>query len=91
MAERSATAEKPPEQSGSAGHVEKNFSALVQAVLATRAADETRPVLIMAEDEGRFGLMHTLRRCWAPKPLRPVVARHMVRESLSIFAAVCPQ
>jgi len=59
-------------------------------VLETRAADDTRPVLIMAEDEGRFGLMNTLRRCWAPQPLRPVVARQMVRESLSVFAAVCP-
>jgi hypothetical protein len=45
----------------------------------------------MAEDEGRFGLMNTLRRCWAPKPLRPIVARQMVRESLYVFAAVCPQ
>jgi len=91
VAERSATAEKPPEQSGSAGHVEKNFSALVQAVLATRAADETRPVLIMAEDEGRFGLMNTLRSGWAPKPPRPGAARPMLRDSLSIFAAACPQ
>ena len=45
----------------------------------------------MAEDEGRFGLMNALRRCWAPKPLRPIVARQMVRESLYVFAAVCPQ
>jgi len=45
----------------------------------------------MAEDEGRFGLINTLRKCWAPKPLRPVVARQMVRESLYVFAAVCPQ
>src|SRR5215471_5760318 len=47
--------------------------------------------MLMAEDEGRFGLMNTIRRCWAPKPLRPVVARQMVRESLYVFAAVCPQ
>ena len=57
----------------------------------TRAAADTRPVLIMAEDEGRFGLLNTLRRCWAPKPLRPVVPRQMIRESLYVFAAVCPQ
>jgi hypothetical protein len=59
--------------------------------LDTRAAEDTRPVIIMAEDEGRFGLINTLRRCWAPKPLRPVVPRQMVRESLYVFAAVCPQ
>jgi DDE superfamily endonuclease len=45
----------------------------------------------MAEDEGRFGLINSLRRCWAPKPLRPIVARQIVRESLYVFAAVCPQ
>ena len=45
----------------------------------------------MAEDEGRFGLMNSIRRWGAPRPLRPIVARQMVRESLYVFAAVCPQ
>jgi putative transposase len=58
--------------------------------METRAADDTRPVIIMADDEGRFGRMHTLKRCWAPKPLRPMVARQLVRKSLYVFAAVCP-
>jgi hypothetical protein len=35
--------------------------------------------------------MNSVRRCWAPKPLRPIVARQMVRQSLYVFAAVCPQ
>jgi len=47
-------------------------------------------VLLMADEAGRCGLMHTLRRGGAPHPLRPVVARHMVRASLAVFAAVCP-
>ena len=47
--------------------------------------------MILAEDEGRFGLISRLKRCWAPKPLRPTVAQQIVRESLYIFAAVCPQ
>src|SRR5262249_1926511 len=62
-----------------------------QAGLETRAAEDRRPVMLMAEDEGRFGLMNTIRRCWAPKPLRLVVARQMVWESLYVFAAVCSQ
>jgi transposase len=45
----------------------------------------------MAEDEGRFGLINRLKRCWAPQPVRPTVAQQIVRESLYIFAAVCPQ
>ena len=45
----------------------------------------------MAQDEGRFGLISTLRRCWAPTPIRPLVASQIVHESLYVFAAVCPQ
>jgi hypothetical protein len=45
----------------------------------------------MAEDAGRFGLISRLKRCWAPKPVRPIVAPQIVRESLYICAAVCPQ
>lgn len=47
--------------------------------------------MILAEDAGRFGLISCLKRCWAPKPVRPTVAQHIVRQSLYIFAAVCPQ
>ena len=45
----------------------------------------------MAEDEGHFGLISQLKRCWAPKPVRPAVAQQIIRESLYVFAAVCPQ
>ncbi len=48
-------------------------------------------MLVMAQDEGRFGLISTLRRCWAPKPLRPRVASQMVHEAFYVFAAICPQ
>ena len=71
--------------------MEKNVPAFVQEGLETRVSDETRPVLMMAEDEGRVGLINTLQRWWVPQPLRPVVARHMVRQFLYGFAAVCPQ
>jgi len=43
----------------------------------------------MAQDEGRFGRIDRPRRCWAPKPLRPIVPRQIVRESVYVFAAVC--
>jgi transposase len=45
----------------------------------------------MAEDEGRFGLISVMRRCWAPRPLRPTVPQQMVYEAVYVFAAVCPQ
>lgn len=60
-------------------------------MLATREAQDTRPVLVRAEDEGRFGRIDRPRRCWAPKPLRPQVPGQIVREFIYVFAAVCPQ
>lgn len=58
-------------------------------LLQTRAPQDTRPILILAQDEGRFGRIDRPRRCWAPKPLRPTVPRQIVREFVSVFAAVC--
>lgn len=45
----------------------------------------------MAHDEGRFGRISEIRRCWAPKPIRPTVPQQIVREWVYVFAAVCPQ
>jgi putative transposase len=61
----------------------------VAQVLQTRASHDTRPVLIMAHDEGRFGRINRPRRCWAPKPLRPTVPRQIIREFVYVFATVC--
>jgi transposase len=42
-------------------------------------------------DEGRFGRISERADCWAPHPVRPLVPRQVVRESLYAFAAVEPQ
>jgi len=47
-------------------------------------------VQILVQDEGRFGLMATPKRCWAPKKTRPVVARQIKREYVYAYTAVCP-
>ena len=44
----------------------------------------------MFQDEGRFGLMGRPRRCWAPRPVRPVVGARLQRQFLYAFAAVSP-
>jgi transposase len=44
----------------------------------------------MFEDEARFGRINDPRRCWAPRGLRPVVPRRIVREYTYAFAAVSP-
>lgn len=45
----------------------------------------------MAQDEGRFGRISDIRRCWAPPPFRPLLGKQIVREYLYVFAAVAPQ
>jgi len=44
----------------------------------------------MFQDEGRFGLLGTPRRCWAPRGLRPVVGARLQRKYIYAFSAVSP-
>src|SRR5947209_7094098 len=45
----------------------------------------------MAQDEGRFGRISMPKRAWAPPGVRPKVARQVVRQSSSVYAAVAPE
>ena len=58
--------------------------------MATREAEDERPVLILAQDEGRFGRLGRPQRCWAPPGIRPHVPAQLIRESVYVFAAVAP-
>jgi hypothetical protein len=44
----------------------------------------------MFQDEGRFGLLGSPRRCWAPRGMRPSVGARLVRQFTYAFAAVSP-
>jgi hypothetical protein len=44
----------------------------------------------MFQDEGRFGLLGTPRRCWAPHSVRPVVGARLERKYIYAFSAVSP-
>lgn len=44
----------------------------------------------MFQDEGRFGLLGSPRRCWAPAGQRPVVAARLQRQYIYAFSAVSP-
>lgn len=44
----------------------------------------------MFQDEGRFGLINTPRRCWAPQGVRPHVGSQLVREYTYGYAAISP-
>jgi DDE superfamily endonuclease len=56
----------------------------------SRQAEQGRRVRLMFQDEGRFGLLGTPRRCWAPLGMRPTVGARLQRKYLYAFSAVSP-
>lgn len=58
--------------------------------METRDADDDRPLLLMAQDEGRFGRLSRPHACWSPPGIRPLAPSQFVREALYVFAAVAP-
>jgi len=62
----------------------------VSQLLAERDPEDSRPVVIMPQDEGRFGRISEARRAWAPPGVRPKAPKQIVREYLYVFSAVAP-
>jgi DDE superfamily endonuclease len=62
----------------------------VQDLIDERDSEDTRPVLLMACDEGRFGRLGQVKRAWCPVGCRPTAPQQLVREYLYAFAAVAP-
>jgi hypothetical protein len=62
----------------------------VKKCLSRRDKNDKRPVLILVEDEGRFGRINSPRKCWAPSYLRPHSPREVIREYVYVYSAVCP-
>jgi transposase len=55
-----------------------------------RQAKNARSLRLMFQDEGRFGLLGSPRRCWAPRGVRPTVGARLERKFTYAFAAVSP-
>jgi hypothetical protein len=55
-----------------------------------RQAERGRAVRLMFQDEGRFGLLGSPRRCWAPRGTRPTVGARLERKYIYAFGAVSP-
>lgn len=49
-----------------------------------------RRVRLMFQDEARFGRMVRPKRCWAPRPFRPVLRNGYQREFVYVYGAVSP-
>jgi len=62
----------------------------VAGALATQLAGDTRPPLILAQDEGCCGSISRPHACWAPSKRRPNAPSHVVREGISACTAVTP-
>jgi transposase len=45
----------------------------------------------MFQDEARFGRINTPRKCWAPKGVRPIVGKQIVREYTYLYGAFSPK
>lgn len=69
----------------------KNFSQLVEQLASSRDANDSRPILILAADEGKFDRTGEIRRCWCPLGIRPVVPKQQVREYIYAYTAVAPE
>jgi transposase len=46
------------------------------------------PIRLMFQDEARFGRITDTRRCWCPKPVRPIVTAMVTQEYTYAYAAV---
>jgi transposase len=44
----------------------------------------------MFQDEARFGRISDVRRCWCPRPLRPLVRAMVTQEYSYAYTALCP-
>jgi transposase len=65
--------------------VEKKLPGLLARIRADWAQG---PIRLMFQDEARFGRINDVRRCWAPKPLRPVCQAMLTHEYTYAYAAV---
>ena len=54
------------------------------------ALEQNKELKIFFQDEARFGRIDNLRRCWAPKGIRPLLKKQIVREYTYCYGAVCP-
>jgi hypothetical protein len=54
-------------------------------------ANDTRPIKLFFEDEGRFGRSNNLSRCWSAKGSRAQVSKQIVRQYTYAYSSICPE
>ncbi len=58
--------------------MEKNLPETLVAIRQDWA--QGKAIKLMFQDEARFGRISDVRRCWAPKPLRPLCQAMLTHE-----------
>jgi hypothetical protein len=66
--------------------VEKKFPELLALIDSQWAG--TKPLRVMFQDEARFGRISDTRRCWCPRPVRPMSLAMVTQEYTYAYAAV---
>jgi len=61
----------------------------VKEILAQRDPQDSKPVALLAQDEGIFGRINPPRACWAPDGMRPKAPRQIVRAYVYVYTALC--
>lgn len=52
---------------------------------------KTFPIRLYFQDEGRFGRINTVQKCWCKRGVVPTVTQQQIREYTYVFSAVCPE
>ncbi len=66
--------------------MEKKLKFIVQD--NTQGWQEDLPLRLMFQDEARFGLISESRRCWCPKPERPICKTMISQQYTYAYSAV---
>ena len=53
--------------------------------------EDSKPVIVFFEDEGRYGRISREMYCWVKRDMVPSVARQMIREYIYAYSAIAPQ
>ena len=65
--------------------MEKKFQETL--ALISRQWNAPGPIRVMFQDEARFGRISDTRRCWCPKPMRPMCRAMVTQEYTYVYAA----
>ena len=66
--------------------MEKKFSKLITGI--DGEWEKEGPIRVMFQDEARFGRISDTRRCWCPKPVRPLCYAMVTQEYTYAYAAI---